>query len=132
MKKWILYLLILLLPFLGMIGVNEWVRSQAAEGNYKIQGVVAINSDKPLPKKCSWACHNNTQHCKSNHVKWAKPYFAQIDPIYFGIIQSLQSTGSYGLANIVFLVVLIPLTLYFLLVKSIEIQLQIHKRKQEQ
>ena len=129
MKKRILYLLILVLPFLGMIMVNEFVRPNIKEKGYKKQGITAINSAKRIKEKCSWICHNDTGYCKENHVKFAKPYFDKIDPIYFGIIHSLKATGDYGLANVIFLVILIPLIMYFLLVKSISMQLEIRKFK---
>jgi len=69
---------------------------------------------KPSSEKCSWKCHDDTAFCKTNHVKYAKSYFNQIDPIYFGIINSLKSTGDYRGANILFLVLLIPIIIYFL------------------
>jgi len=124
-----LYLSILILPFLGMIIVNESVRLNTIGKGYTNQGVTAINSAERLKNKCSWICHNETAFCKANHVKLAKPYFNKIDPLYFGIIHTLQSTGNYGLANIIFLVILIPLLMYVLLIKSISIQLEIRKIK---
>lgn len=122
-------MIILVSPILGMIAVNEFARSNMKEGGYASHGITAINSAQRLEDKCSWACHNDTRYCKEHHVKLAKPYFNQIDPIYFGIIRSLASTGNYGLANIVFLVVLIPLLIYVLLIKSISLQRQIRQLK---
>ena len=129
MKRQILYLLILILPFFGMIMINEFARLNTKEPGDKKQRVTAINSAKRIKEKCSWICHNDTKYCKENHVKFVAPYFDKIDPIYFGIIRSLKSTGNYGLANIVFLVILIPLIMYFLLVKSISIHLAIRSIK---
>lgn len=129
MKKRIIYLLIFTFPFLGMITVNEFVRINTVEEGYKKQGVVAINSAKRVPDKCSWTCHNDTEYCIDNHVKLATPYLDKISPIYFGIIYILKATGDYGLANIIFLVVIIPFIMYFLLIKSISIQVEINKRK---
>jgi len=129
MKKQLLYVLILLLPFAGMITINELTSLNITEKGYAKKGIVAINSAKKLKDKCSWACHNNTVYCKENHVKFAKPYFDKIDPIYFGIIHALKSTGNYRLANIIFLVILLPLGMYFLLVKSIAIQFEIRSIK---
>ncbi len=129
MKKGILYLSILIFPFVGMIMINEFVRVNTYAKGYDKQGVTAINTVKKYKDKCSWYCHNNTNYCKTNHVKLLKPYFDKIDPIYFGIIGSLQSTGNYGLANIIFFVILLPLIMYILLVKSISLQIKIHKLK---
>jgi len=129
MKKQILYFTILIFPFLWMIVINEFVRLNIADKGSKRKGVVAINSEKKYKHSCSWACHDNTAYCKKNHVKFTKSYFDKIDPVYFGIIKFFKSTGNYGLANIIFLVVLLPLFMYFLLVKSISIQLRIRKIK---
>lgn len=114
---------------MGMVVVNEFVRLNTTEEGYKRRGVTAINSVKRIKDKCSWICHNDTDYCRENHVKLAKPHFNQIDPIYFGIIHSLQSTGAYRWANIVFLVILGPLFMYILLIKSIGIQTEINKIK---
>jgi len=110
-----------------MIIINEFVKINTSEEGYSRQGIIAINTGKKYKDKCSWICHNNTNYCKANHVKLAKPYFDKIDPIYFGIIGSLKSTGNYGLANIIFLVILLPLIMYVLLVKSINLQIKIRK-----
>ena len=111
--------------------INEFVRLNTIEEGYNKQVVTAINSAKKQKEKCSWICHNNTNYCKENHVKLAKPYFDKIDPIYFGIINSLKSTGNYGLANIIFLVILLPLIMYVLLAKSISMQFKIRKLKKD-
>ncbi len=131
MKKRIIYLSILIFPFLGMTTVNEFVRLHTKVEGYNRQGIIAINPVKKLKERCSWACHNDTNHCKEEHVKLANPYFDKIDPIYFGIINTLKSTGNYGLANIIFLVILLPLLLFLLLVKSVNMQLEINKIKNE-
>ena len=83
--------------FLVMIMVNEFVRLNTNEKGYTkgkwglIQNITAINTADKLKGKCTWICHNHTNYCKKNHVKLAKPYFNKIDPIYFGIINSLKS-----------------------------------------
>lgn len=110
-----------------MILVNEVSRQKIKDKPYVLSGVTAINSKIKTPDKCTWNCHNNTNYCKKNHVKIAKSNFKFIDPIYFLIITVLQSTGGYGLANILFLVILAPLFFYMLLIKSINMQLQINK-----
>lgn len=112
-----------------MITTNEYVRLNTTEIGYNGQGVTAINTVNKEKKKCTWICHNNTSYCKVNHVQLAKPYFNVIDPIYYGIINSLKSTGNYGLANIFFLVILLPLTMFFLLIKSIRLEFEIRTIK---
>ena len=113
--------------------INEFVRLNTNEKGYTkgkwglIQNITAINTADKLKEKCTWICHNDTKYCKNNHVKLAKPYFNKIDPIYFGIINSLKSTGYYGLANIIFLVIILPLIIYILLVKSISLEFKIRK-----
>ena len=113
MKTKRLYLLILL-PFLGIILINESIKLVKKEKGHFRQGVAAINSSNRNVEQCSWACHDDTTFCKKNHVKWMGNHFDLIDPIYFGIIQQLKATGNYGLANIIFLVILIPLFIAFL------------------
>ncbi|MFY9311037.1 MAG: hypothetical protein WAQ28_18485 [Bacteroidia bacterium] len=99
---------------------------------YKTKGIMAINSDEANPLKCTWNCHNNIMHCLSNHrIKLLKPYLNIISPVYMGIIFLLKATGNYALANIVFLVVLWPLFMYFLLLKSIELRLEIKLLKEK-
>ena len=109
--------------------INEFVRLNTNEKGYNKQGVIAINTAKKQTNKCSWICHKNTNYCKTNHVKLVKPYFNQIDPIYFGIINSLKLTGDYISSNIIFLVILLPLIIYILLIKSIDLQFKIRKLK---
>ncbi len=131
MRKRILYVSLLVFPLLSMVLINEFARSNVLEKGFNYYNVTAINSAGKFKKKCSWACHNITNFCKENHVALAKPYFNIIDPLYFGIIKSLKSTGHYGLANLIVFVFLLPLIMYLLLVKVIGIQLQINKLKKE-
>ena len=131
--KTILYLSILLLPYLIMVAVNEWCRPRVEEPPLVFLDVESINSEQYLKHKCTWACHHSTsKHCKVHHVRLAKPYFSYIDPIYFGIIDALHSTGNYAGANIVFLVFGIPLLIYFFLVRSIQMEFKIRKIKKQQ
>ena len=137
MKKQFIYWSILIFPFLVMIMINELVRlnineegyTKQAKGGVFIQGITAINSAKKLKGKCTWICHNNTNYCKENHVKFVKPYFEKIDPIYFGIISSLKSTGGYRLSNLILFVIVLPLIMYVLLVRSISLEFKIRKLK---
>ncbi len=129
-------LLLLFLPFLGMILLNELFRPTISETRFRRKSITnesltVINSADPLLGKCSWICHNSTNYCKTNHVKWATNYFQYTDPLYFGTIGLLHSTGNYGLANIFFFVVLFPAFLFFLIVRSIDMQGEINQLKQK-
>lgn len=122
MKRNIRNLAILILPFLLLIITNEIVRLGTTKEPYSSHGIVAINSVDRNPNSCTWICHNDTGYCKDNHVTYVKSYFPYVDPLYFGAINLLKNTGNYGLANIVFLVILMPLMIWFFLIKSLNIQ----------
>ena len=128
MKSFLIFLrnlALLLFPFLLLIAINEAVRPTITEKKFQEKGIIAINSAIKSTKKCSWACHNIENYCKENHVKILQNYFEFTDPVYFGVIRFLQSTGKYKTANIVILVILIPLLMFFLLIKSLSLQLKI-------
>lgn len=129
MNKHLRNFIILIFPFALVVLVNEYPRPNQKIEPFRIGEVVAMNSNSQMKEKCSWACHHNTNFCKENHVKHAKPYFEQIDPFYFGIIDSMDATGSYQLANVLFLAFLWPLMLFFLVVKTIALHLKIKKNK---
>ena len=129
MKKQARNFLLLCTPFLIMILINELVRPTITEKSYEIYQVQAMNSNIISKDKCSWNCYHKTTYCKNNHVKTFNNYFEYIDPIYFGIIKSLHSTGSYGLANVIFLVLLLPFLMFLLLVKVLNMQSQINHLK---
>jgi hypothetical protein len=118
--------LILLAPFMLMILVNELVRINH-KTHYKDQGFTILNTIAPIENKCSWNCHNNTAYCIEHHVKLTKSYLKYTNPFYFGAINALKSTGNYGLANIIFLVILMPLWMFYFLVKSIDLLIEIKK-----
>ncbi len=122
-------LALLLFPILIMVVTNEVIRPTIKDKPYSIQGITAINSAGYYPDKCSWACHNNTGYCKTNHVKYLKPYYGYTDVFYFGVISALQATGNYGAANILLLVLLFPLTIWLFVVKSLNIQDKINRIK---
>ncbi len=113
-------ILILITPFVMMIMVNEYVRG-SSNSSYHVYGSVAINSSQFDRNKCSWSCHNNTALCKKYHVKFLKPYFNYVDPIYFGIINNLKSTSQYKIANIILFVILIPIMIFILTMKNIQL-----------
>lgn len=116
---------LILFPIIFVILINESQRSTHQSHLFKWKKVKTINSAVPSIFKCSWACHNQTTFCKINHVKLLKPYFSWTDPIYFGIIRSLKATGNYGLANLVVLVLLIPMLCLWLFWKIVTYQLRI-------
>ncbi|WP_310991016.1 hypothetical protein [Aequorivita marina] len=124
-------LLLLLLPYLLMIVINEAYRPTIKEKPYSANGVTAINSDIRMPDKCSWAAHNDTSYCKEHHVKFLKNYFFITDLMYFGVITALRVTGNYGAANIIFLVILFPLFIWYSLVKVIDYSIEIRNLKKQ-
>jgi uncharacterized membrane protein len=132
MRKYIRNLVILISPFLLMIIVNEVVRPTIREKPYSNYGITAINSADKNTEKCTWICHNNTTYCRNHHVRYLKNHYAYTDTIYFGIIGLLAKTGNYGLANIIFLVILLPLLIWLFIIKSLNIQDKINKLKKKQ
>ena len=129
MKRFLRNLGLFIFPFLIMILVNELIRPTIKKEAYTKQGVTAINSAIRSASFCSWNCHNDTQYCKQYHIRWIGAYQEWIDPIYFGMIKGLKSTGNYGLANILFLVILAPLLMFVLLVKILNLTQQIKNLK---
>ena len=110
-----------------MILVNEIVRYNAPNNLHTQFGVHVINSDKMDKSKCTWICHNNTSYCLKNHVKINKRYLRYTNQIYFGTIKALAATGNYAIANILLYVLLFPILIYALFIKSIG-----HKKKLKQ
>jgi len=128
-NKIVQFSLILTLPLLFVILVNEYSRFNNSNRGFGRKGITAINPSVKTPKKCSWYCHTDTGYCKKHHTHLLKNHTSKIDPFYFGIIKSLHDAGDYGLANIIFLVILFPALIYVLLIKSISIQIKIKKLK---
>jgi hypothetical protein len=126
LKRLLLYLLPLVLSFVTMIIINEYARS-TMPADQKSREILKMNTAVALPDACSWKCYNDTGYCKQNHVKISREYFGIIDPLYFGMISVLMATGNYSSANLIFLVILWPLLLSYLLLKPFLIQLQIKK-----
>ncbi len=127
-SKFTIFILILI-PVVLILLLNESIRHLSPDIQSERKEKGQINSSQKSTKDCTWACHNDTNHCKENHVKILQPYFKYTDPLYFGIIRSLNSTGDYALANIIFLVLLIPLLILFLLAKILAMQREIHQLK---
>lgn len=132
MKRLIRNIAILISPFLLMIIVNEIVRPSIKERQYSTSGISTMNSVARITDKCTWVCHNDTSYCMENHVKYLETYSNYTNILYFGVIGMLQMTGNYGLANIIFLVVLVPLLIWFFIIKSMNIQDEIDKLKIKQ
>lgn len=130
MKRIIRNTAILISPFLLMILVNE-IRPSIKEEPYSKSGITAMNSDDRISDKCTWICHNETAYCKEHHVKLLKPYYKYTDPLYFGIIDMLQSTKKYEAANLIFQAVLIPILIWFFIIKSLNIQDEIKALKKQ-
>lgn len=121
-KKVFLYSLLLISPFVIMIGVNELNRP---EKPYKIivfgKGLFAYNSADSLKNQCSWYCHSNG--CKhKNSINNG----SLIPQIYDDIIafNDPKNGDIYKIMNIIFLVVLWPLLMFILLVANIELFLK--------
>jgi|GEM_PF-320077 len=127
--KFFLFVLVLI-PISLILIVNEGYQSVIPKHQNSWKGVKTINPASGFQDRCSWACHNDTDFCKSNHVKLLASYFSTTDPLYFGIIRSLKATGNYGLANTIVLVLLIPGICIWLFVKSIDYQLKIKAHEQ--
>ena len=102
------------------------------EEPYSKSGITAMNSDATIPDKCTWICNHETGFCKELHVKYLTPYFKYTDPLYFGLINMLQSTKKYEAANIIFLVVLVPMLIWVFIIKSLNIQDEIKALKKQQ
>jgi hypothetical protein len=118
---------ILLLPFLLMIVVNETVRHGKSGFSYSFKGQSTINSSQKLKDRCTWECHINTRaHCAVNHVKWFKTYARNPHSSYYGLLNGLKKKD-YELANIFLFVLLGPLAIWYLLIRSIGIQDQINR-----
>ena len=118
-----------------MVLVNESFRPTIKDPGFTMttnyNGYKSINTAmNPQLKNhdvCSWRCHKVP--CKPQLLRSVESY---IDPIYFGIISFLDLGGSfasYGIANILFLVLLWPLVMFYLLIKSLDMQQEIKNLK---
>ncbi len=128
-KQLIQNIFIALAPILFIVFINEYSRFNNSNKGFVRKGITAINPSIKTPEKCSWYCHADTGYCKKHHTNLLKNHTSKIDPLYFGIIKSLHNVGDYGLANIIFLVILFPALIYLLLIKSISIQRKIKELK---
>ncbi len=123
-----------------MIIINESYRFNIMEKNWTYAGVKTMNSAVYDLNKCSWACHNSTtNHCLKNHIKIIKPGFPlykQINDFYWGIINfnSKKTNGKkvsnpkfYATMNLIFLVVLWPLLMFYLLINYLKLRRRVKK-----
>ena len=102
------YFLPIILAYLLLIAGNEKHRTAAGANE---AGRIHGNA---YESTCTWACHNQTTaHCLVRHGGLPDEWRNVLGPAYFGMINSLQSTGSYRLANLVFLALAWPLLLSF-------------------
>lgn len=113
---------ILLVPFILLIITNEYSRTTIKDVPYTKMGVAFINPEMWSTNTCSWACHNSSAFCEAHHIRYARPIKTYIDPIYFGIINALKSTGNYGLANVIFLVIGWPLIMWYTLIRCLDMR----------
>lgn len=131
-KKVFLYSLLLISPFVIMIGVNELNRP---EKPYKIivfgKGLFAYNSADFLKNQCSWHCHS--KGCFHNHVicKDSTVVSRFYDNILklngIDTIQGEKKSAKgdiYKTMSIITLVALWPLLMFILLVANIELFLK--------
>jgi len=108
-----------------MIVVNQFIKPSVDT----IPNDGKWNTTKPLPDRCSWACHNSTSYCIEHHVKMNKLLLLISQPFYFGEISLLKMAGSYSLVNILILVTAIPLYLWYFLVRMIDVFIEIKEAK---
>lgn len=111
-----------------MIAVNESIQIPDSVHPIEIYGVKSANSAQYFLSKCSWACHNDTSFCMSNHVTHLKQYLPITNRFYFGAIALLQASGNYALANIIILVFFLPFTMWYFIVKSLDMQSKIGRK----
>ena len=129
-RLFLIFLLPVAIPVAILIIINESSRNSITKQPFMRHGIIAINTSKAIKNKCSWECHNNTQYCIANHAKFLQSN-KKVNFAYFGMIRALKSYGNYAVANIIFLVILWPLLMYFLLIKSLLLSNSIAKIKKK-
>jgi hypothetical protein len=121
-KRFIRNTLILIAPFLAMMLINEIHRVIKDDKGGIYNGLSTLNSSNAKVKKCTWYCHSNTPFCKLHHVSISKNALNQINPIYESIINTLKKGNDYNLMNVLFLVIIIPMFIWFFIIKALNIQ----------
>ncbi len=118
-------LFLFLLPFALMVFVNHFIKPSVDP----IPNDGKWNTTKQLPDRCSWACHNQTLYCIEHHVKMNQSLLALTLPFYLGEIWLLKLAGNYSLINILLLVTLIPLYIWYFLIIIIDTLQEIREAK---
>jgi hypothetical protein len=116
MDKRLRNIFLFLFPFILMVVVNHFIKPSTDP----IPNDGKWNTTEQLPDRCSWACHNQTMYCIEHHVKMNKLLLNLTKPFYFGEITLLQMIGNYSFANILILVTLVPLYIWYFLIKIID------------
>lgn len=135
------FLLLLLSPFILMVMVNETCRPFIKDKPFQYLNIHAINSVNYDNEKCTWACHNSTtNHCLKKHTKIIKqgfPFYKQINNLYWGIInfnsqkvkgKKVSNPKYYAAMNIIFLVVIWPLSIFLLLANFLRLRTKSKKQ----
>ena len=135
-KRYLLYLSIAIAPFLVVVLVNEVNRT---EETYMIRlnrnkvKIPAYNSDHKSNFKCTWYCHTvKCSHGYSNRINQGiiKVFYTSIVE-FNGNPQKLSSgiNLDYQAMNILLLVVMWPLFMYFLILHNIRLFLKLKSLK---
>ena len=109
-------IILFLFPFMLMVVVNQFIKPSKDP----IPDDGKWNTTEPLIDRCSWACHNQTMYCIEHHVKMNTLLLKITKPFYFGEITLLQMIGNYSFANILILVTLVPLYIWYFLIRIID------------
>lgn len=112
----------LCIPVLVVVLVNEISRYTNVVDHAIVNGYKTITSAKADETQCTWKCHYNTNHCKAHHVKFARNHFELTDELYFGVINTLQDSGSYAFANVLIFALIWPLLLIILFIKILNLK----------
>ncbi|MBM3186388.1 MAG: hypothetical protein FJZ67_08800 [Bacteroidetes bacterium] len=131
-KKVFLYSLLLISPFVTMIGVNELNRPQKPNKIIVFgKSLFAYNTDDSILNKCTWHCHSIG--CFHKHV--ICKYSTIVSSFYENILklngidtiknEKKSAKGDvYKTLSIITLVVIWPLLMFILLVTNIELFLK--------
>ena len=118
-------IILFLFPFMLMVVVNQFIKPSKDP----IPNDGKWNTTEQLTDRCSWACHNQTMYCIEHHVKMNTLLLKLTKPFYFGEIILLQMIGNYSFANILILVTLVPLYIWYFLIRIIDTLQEIREAK---
>ncbi|NDC76806.1 MAG: hypothetical protein EBZ67_02860 [Chitinophagia bacterium] len=127
MKTFVWIALVYVGLFCIVLAVNESTRDNISTHSFTYEHQHTIHPRKANKLFCTWECYFNTCWCKDNHVGIDKKWLAYTDIPYYTIIDVLDSMGSYTLANIIFLVIIIPSAILWMLVRSVVMEGTIRK-----